>query len=258
MNKPLLSVILTTHQRPRFLYRAIESLVNQTFSDFEIILISDSYDVPTIDVAKGLLRQTDSLILNPNLIGPAESRNLGIQLSKGEWISFLDDDDAYSPNFLNEFIEKSQKTDSDVFYTNYIKVQEDRSNSQLLNSNKYQVRDINLELIMISNFIPNNCVFVNSNLAKWIKFDSKLNSHEDWDWLISLKQITTFEHLDIVGPIIYESISTSRNQDAHQSREVAFDFLSIYRKWRAPNIEIRQLRKKILMDLGLTVDESFL
>jgi glycosyltransferase involved in cell wall biosynthesis len=258
LNNPLLSVILTTHLRPTYLYRAIESLVNQTFTDFEIILVSDSYDVPTIDVAKDLLRKTDSLILNPNLIGPAESRNLGIQLSKGKWISFLDDDDAYSPNYLNEFIEKSQKIYSDIFYTNYIKVQEDRSNSQLLNFNHYQVRDINFELIMISNFIPSNCVFVNSNLAKLIKFDSKLNSHEDWDWLISLKQITTFEHIDIVGPIIYESITNSRNQDAHQSRQIAFDFLSIYRKWPTPNIETKQLRKKILMDLGLTVDESFL
>ncbi len=258
MNRPLFSIIITTHERSNLLSRALQSLINQSFQNFEIILISDCFDIGTIEIAKTHLRKSDSFVMNPNLIGPAESRNLGIELSKGKWITFLDDDDAYSNDYLKEIDSSFFANKSDVYYCNYIKVKEDLDKSELIEGHQYNIKNIDIKSLQISNFIPNSCIILNSHLARLVKFDSTLESHEDWDWLIQLSNNSEFQHIDITGPIIYENISNSRNLESHKTKDVAFDFLTIYRKWRSKDKETKSLRRNCLMNMGLTIDESFL
>lgn len=258
LKPPLVSIILTTHKRANILPRALTSLVNQTFQNFEIILISDCYDIATVEITKKYLRENDTFIMSPFLIGPSESRNLGINIAKGTWVGFLDDDDAYSPNLLNDFSSFFKLIKSDIYYTNYIKIKEDRSEFKIIGGHQFNIHDIDINTLMISNFIPNSCIFVNRLLAKEIKFDCTLKSHEDWDWLIQLKRTSTFQHLNICGPIIYESTENSRNLDSHKNLEVAFDFLTIYRKWRSKEKHILIARKNCLQNMGLSIDDIYL
>ena len=258
MFKPLFSIIVTTHKRPNLLVRALSSITVQTLQDFEIILISDVYDLLTIEVAKNNLREKDTFIMSPHLIGPAESRNMGIKIAKGKWIVFLDDDDAYTDDLLLNLKEGLDNNTSDVYYTNYIKAKEDRSNLTVIEANKYDISNVDLKLLEISNFIPNCCVIVNSNLAKHVDFDSKLQSHEDWDWLINLSQFAVFKHIKSIGPIIYESNAGSRNLNAHYTNNLQMDYLSIYRKWKGKTEQIRLSRKNFLAEMGYSIDSSFL
>lgn len=259
MSKPLFSVIVTTHRRSDLLSRALNSLLKQTFSDFEIILVSDVYDPPTVEVAQSFLRSSDSLLMNPNLVGPAESRNLGIQLAQGKWVMFLDDDDAYSEEYLDKLADSiNSNVGASVFFTDYIKIKENRSTMEVVEANQCHIGHISVNSLMIGNFIPNSGIIVERYLARQVLFDSNLNSHEDWDWLINLSYQASFTHLDTIGPIIYEGVVDSRNQNAHSTNNASLDYLSIYRKWRSGDANINQTRLNCLKVMGLSLPDGVL
>jgi len=97
---PKVSVIIATYNRSHFVCEAIESVLNQTFLDFEIIVIDDG----SKDNTKQVLEKYGSRIhyIFQENKGRAESRNTGIKNTKGEYIAFLDDDDIWLPNKLEK------------------------------------------------------------------------------------------------------------------------------------------------------------
>ena len=102
MNSPLFSVVLTTYKREHLLPRAIRSVLNQTFRDFELIVVDDGGDKVIVETVRSFEDKRIILISNERNIGVAASRNKGIKASRGEYISFLDDDDEYYPEFLTK------------------------------------------------------------------------------------------------------------------------------------------------------------
>src|SRR5450830_734559 len=100
----LFSIVLTTHLRPKFLERALLSILGQTFADFEIVLVSDESSLGTKEMGMRYLREDDIFLILPNVKGPAETRNAGIHHAKGRYILFLDDDDTFSENFLRDIV----------------------------------------------------------------------------------------------------------------------------------------------------------
>ena len=257
---PLISVIVTTHNRPNLLIRALNSLLSQEFKDFEIILCADEAIIDTKEIAFKLLRVTDSFISVPNCKGPAGTRNLGISIASGKYICFLDDDDSYPSGYLlaaSNFL----TTTNQLHYFNYNEIMEDREDLQPNNDAMIQ-RDIGkflIERLMISNFIPNNALFIPNHIANANQFDIRLQSHEDWDFLISLKSKDyAFKHHDIFGPNVHVSKGKSRNNDARISNSIGLDFLSIYRKWPSDSEAVRIARAETLKSLGVGMLPHFL
>lgn len=107
------SVIVATYQRDRELEAALASLAGQTFSDFEIVLVDDNgnsdWNCRVSEVVGRFRDQHPNVlinyIVNPQNIGSAEARNVGIAAAEGEYITFLDDDDLYLPEKLTRQIE---------------------------------------------------------------------------------------------------------------------------------------------------------
>ena len=98
MNNVFFSVIIPTFNRAEFLKKAIESVYNQTFKNFELIVI-DSYSTDKTDQ---IIQEFENIIYKKiNKKGNiSASRNLGIKSSKGKWIAFLDSDDIWSKDKL--------------------------------------------------------------------------------------------------------------------------------------------------------------
>jgi glycosyltransferase involved in cell wall biosynthesis len=101
---PEFSIILPTYNRPQILKRAVKSIFNQSFQDFEVIIINDGSILDYNETYKDILtlypNSKIQIIHNSINLGAALSRNLGIKSAKGKFISFLDDDDEYLPTFL--------------------------------------------------------------------------------------------------------------------------------------------------------------
>ena len=93
---PKISVIMGVHNGEKTLPRAIESILNQTFADFELIICDDCSSDSTVHVINDYIRKDDRVILikNKSNSGLAASLNNCIKISKGEYIARMDDDDV--------------------------------------------------------------------------------------------------------------------------------------------------------------------
>lgn len=99
--KPKFSIIITTFNRSKLLIRALNSLIAQTFTDWEAIIIDDGSTDDTSKVVKEFTEKYQNIrYVQQKNQGEAGAKNRGISLCKGEFISFLDSDDEYIPNHL--------------------------------------------------------------------------------------------------------------------------------------------------------------
>lgn len=101
MQHPLVSVIIPTYKRSGYLKLTLQSILNQTFKDFEIIVVDDG--TPN-DENLFLCQKFEKVkyIKIENSGGPAKPRNIGIRKAKGKYIAFVDDDDLWLPNKLEK------------------------------------------------------------------------------------------------------------------------------------------------------------
>lgn len=98
---PTFSVIMATHSRPELLREAVDSVLSQTFEDWELLVVDDNGEIPAVVPDDPRIR----LIRNERNLGPAGTRNRGLQAATGEYIAVLDDDDLYRPNRLENALE---------------------------------------------------------------------------------------------------------------------------------------------------------
>lgn len=106
------SIILPTYNRSHIIKRSIESILNQSYRDFELIVISNGSTDATSDVVKSIEDKRVHFICQVGSGSPAAPRNTGIKVAQGEFIAFCDDDDIWLPDKLekqmNFFSENSQ------------------------------------------------------------------------------------------------------------------------------------------------------
>ena len=95
--KPLISAIITTLNRPDLLMRAIRSVLTQTYAQLELIIVVDGPCGATVDRLGSFTDPRVRTVVLPENVGVAEARNLGVHESRGEWVAFLDDDDEWLP-----------------------------------------------------------------------------------------------------------------------------------------------------------------
>ena len=119
----LVSIIITTYRRSSDqLSRALKSCVEQSFSNIEIVIVDDNINLEFSSIVQEVVRSfNDSrirIIKNSKNIGGAESRNKGIEESKGIFISFLDDDDFYLKDKIYNQLEFIKKNNFDFIISN--------------------------------------------------------------------------------------------------------------------------------------------
>ncbi|MCB9138842.1 MAG: glycosyltransferase family 2 protein [Caldilineaceae bacterium] len=111
---PQFSIILTTYNRATVLPRAISSVLQQTYRDYELLIIDDASPDATHQVVAAFNDDRIRYIRLPCNAGVSTARNQGIQESMGESLVFLDDDDALTPEFLEETHRALQEAPANV------------------------------------------------------------------------------------------------------------------------------------------------
>jgi glycosyltransferase involved in cell wall biosynthesis len=108
-SSPKISVIIPTHNRAALLERAIDSVLSQTFEDFELIVVDDGSSDNTVEVLSAI--QSDRLIViqHKQNQGQSAAANAGIERARGEIVSFLDSDDVWLRRYLEKVVEAFDK-----------------------------------------------------------------------------------------------------------------------------------------------------
>ena len=104
------SVIIPTWNRANLLKKSIESALNQTMPSLEVLVCDDGSTDNTVEIVKNIKDSRVKLILGQHGGRPAIPRNRGLKIAKGEWITFLDDDDELLPQNLEKKLEVAKKT----------------------------------------------------------------------------------------------------------------------------------------------------
>jgi len=121
-HKPKVSVIIPSYNSEKHLQKAVDSVINQTLKQIEIILIDDG----STDKTATLLQQYKmkdnrvEVYTHPKNLGLGPARNTGIKQANGEYISFLDSDDYFHLNFLESLYEKASAEDLEILQAQYV------------------------------------------------------------------------------------------------------------------------------------------
>lgn len=258
MKAPYFSIIIPTHQRAPLLRRTIASLRENDFKDIQLIVVADECDADTMAVAAEGLSDNDLFVKRNGPKGPAGSRNLGMDLAQGQRVIFLDDDDGFMPDYLGKMHEACEAHPHEVLYGNFRIIEEDRSqlHAPPISVQDYSVEDLDPEMIYVRNFIHNHTTVFPRYMLQGKRQDASLSSLDDWDFLLSIKHEYPVRHCPILGAIIYKDRVTPgiRRGTSQQAKDatVISDYLSIYKKWRAPTEALKLERQKLLTSVGFT------
>ncbi len=203
MNKPLVSGIITTYKRnPEMVVRAAKSILNQTYNNIELIVVDDSPKAYELrDAVRDALVQLEdnrlTYIRHEKNMGACAARNTGIMASKGEFISFLDDDDEWCENKIEKLIEKMTAPDIGIVYCNYMVIDENK-NAITECSRGNHTGNVYDEL-MCSNFIGSASfpLVRRECFDKVGMFDVELLSLQDYDMWSRIAREYKVEYVDM-------------------------------------------------------------
>src|SRR5437868_1027615 len=114
---PSVSVILPTHSRVEFLRRAIETVLAQTFSDLEVVVVDDGPNEAIAQLVRAHPDERVRLVRHERNQGVAAARNTGIGASRGAYIGFIDDDDLWLPTKLERQVPLLRDEGADVVHS---------------------------------------------------------------------------------------------------------------------------------------------
>jgi len=181
---PKISVIIPAYNCEKTIKYTIQSVLNQNFSDLELIIINDGSQDSTIEVIAEIQDSRIKVFSYPNAGGNV-SRNRGLHLAVGEFVSFLDADDLWTPDKLHSQLKALQESISaKVAYswTDYI----NENGEFTLSGKRVNVNGNIYENLLLNNFLENgsNPLICRKALIKLGGFDESLTAAQDWDmWL---------------------------------------------------------------------------
>lgn len=217
---PLISVVIPVYNGERTIQETVNSVLNQTFQDFELIVINDGSQDSTLDILGKIQDPRLTVYSYPNR-GLSASRNRGIDHACGEFISFLDADDLWTTDKLNAQLKALQENpEAAVSYswTDFI----DESGKLLGYGIHYTANGYVFSKLLKFFFVGSGS---NALIRKQVfdeagRFDETLTSAEDWDMFLRLAARYHFAAVSI-SQILYRVTDTSMSGNViRQEREM--------------------------------------
>ncbi|HYC23087.1 MAG TPA: glycosyltransferase [Candidatus Bathyarchaeia archaeon] len=195
---PLVSVVIPTYNRPDRLRRAVESVLGQTHENVEVIVVND--DGGPVEELLADFAESSKIVYVKLGVNRERSaaRNAGLALARGEFVAYLDDDDWYEPEHVATLVAALRSSGAAVAYSDARRAREVRSGDGHVveGFDRPYSQDFDRELLLVTNYIPINCVMHRrSCLTEVGSFDERLETHEDWDFLLRLALRHDFVHV---------------------------------------------------------------
>jgi glycosyltransferase involved in cell wall biosynthesis len=200
--KPTVSVIIPTFNRPQLLLRAVNSVLKQTYSKFEIIIIDDCSDVDIQSKIEKLADDRIKYVRHSKRLGGASARNTGIQSASGEYIALLDDDDEWMSSKLEKQVDRLYNSPPGIgiIYCGYRAVFNGTTLYEVFPKLKGNLTDFALKKCPLGSPTPlirKRC-FNESGLL-----DKALPSCQDWDLWIRFSMKYDFDYIPEVLAIYH-------------------------------------------------------
>lgn len=237
VENPLVSIILPVYNGEKYLEQSIESCLNQTYNNIELIVVNDCSTDSSLQIIKRYCTKDTRVKLVNNPINkklPA-SLNIGHNFSKGEYITWTSDDNFYDPLAIEVMLETIKSKNVDIVYANYNLI--DEQGERVINLRGFG-------FLIFSNVIG-ACFLYHSKVYDSNKYEESLFLVEDYDfWLQCLKRYS-FYHINY-ALYNYRSHEESLSKNIESNKEKKSLFL----------INIERSYKRFFNGLGLENDFS--
>ena len=229
---PLVSVIVRTKDRPELLFHAIQSIVQQSYANIEIIVVNDGgKDVQ--DIIRSIEGHIPvTYLVNQTNLGRSAAANLGIKAAKGAYLNFLDDDDILYPDHIEKLMRFILVQNAHVAYAGvlnaYYNGLPDTSGSRIKEEIIFN-RPFDADLLLFENYIPFMSVLFSKDVAEAAGFFcEEMDLFEDWDFWVRASRQFRFHHLDAVTSEYrfygYQSVEQSHDDKYRYSDAQALFF----------------------------------
>jgi glycosyltransferase involved in cell wall biosynthesis len=200
-NKPLVTVIMPVYNGERFLFEAIESILNQSYKDIELIVIDDGSTDRSVEIINSFESPKLNFIQNKKNLGVCETRNKGFKLARGEYIALMDADDiSVNDRIKKQVLFMEENKEYGLISANYESFREHpfgvkRSVKRLLN-NSEQI----LAYLLFTNVICCPCSMIRTNIISDnnLYFDTTLQMSEDFDLWKRISAVTKITNINEV------------------------------------------------------------
>jgi O-antigen biosynthesis protein len=212
---PFVSVVIPCYNYGKYVEEAIDSVLNQTFQNLEIIIVDDgSTDHDTIELLRKLSKPKTRIIRTSNQ-GPSAARNNGIREAKGKYICCLDADDMLKPTYIEKCIILMEEGNLDVAYS-WMK---EFGNSNLI----WQTTEFELENLIRANCCIVSAVFKRSIWNNIGGYDETMQGYEDWDFWVNVAKNGGRGGLINEPLFLHRRHGKSRNDDDKEIHDILCD-----------------------------------
>lgn len=172
----MISVIIPAYNIAPYLERCVDSILNQTYTDFEILIVNDGSTDETADLCDKLaLRDSRVRVFHKQNGGVSSARNLAIENAKGDMISIIDGDDWVEPTLFEDAVNSMKQNNAQVFMFEYFVDKNDESIKHRVSDSKYGVLDT--ETALIRTISPDNRFAWSKIFDKELLYDTKFNEN---------------------------------------------------------------------------------
>ena len=183
-NRPLVSVVMPAYNAERFITKAMESALNQTIEDIELIVVDDCSHDNTCELVEKLGQRDPRvrLVRNERNLGVAKSRNRGFEACRGSYVALLDSDDVWYPMKLEKQLALARREEADIVYCSYAMVNEEDAK---ICSDFIVPEKTDLNRMLAKNVISCSTVLMTGETVRQQSFSTKYY-HEDYVYWLQL------------------------------------------------------------------------
>jgi teichuronic acid biosynthesis glycosyltransferase TuaG len=211
------SVIVTTYNSAKYISDCLESVLAQSFRDYEIVVVDDASTDETVEIVQRVLSNRSRYVvkvLEANSGGPARPRNCGVALAKGLWVALLDSDDLWHPQKLEIELQIAKDSESRFiscekrWFVNRSETSE-YSNVSLSNV-EHRNRSVTHSQLLRKNFLCTSSVMAHRELFQVHPFwEARVyRAIEDYRCWLDIHRAAVSQHPQILTPLVFYRISS--------------------------------------------------
>ena len=222
--QPLITVVMPNYNGHRFVEQAIDSVLNQTYPNFELLVVDDCSKDDSLQLIQQKAQSDDRIrvIALEQNAGVANARNVGIKEAKGEFIALLDNDDLWTEDKLERQLSIAQKG-VDIVYCSYDFIDEE---NRSIKKPFVVPPQTNFNKMLASSVISCSSSFIKTELMQMHPFNSDFY-HEDYVLWMELLRVCPAAHGDQKVLMHYRQVTGSRSS---KKRNAAKERWNTYRK----------------------------
>ncbi|MCQ2515271.1 MAG: glycosyltransferase [Saccharofermentans sp.] len=231
MNKVELSIILPTYNAEKYVARSIDSVINQTFSSWELIIIDDGSHDNTLEILNRY-SSIDSRIMAIHVqehSGVSAARNIGLAKAQGQYVAFIDSDDWCEKEMFYELISSAKENNADIAQCSFVIDYENNTHKNYVNKSDlvFNSRDTILEAFMLDRITTSvwNKVFRKETIEN-IHFNESIKLYEDELFVNAVSSISN--KVICINKIMYHYVQradSAMNSLYNRNHLVIFDVL---------------------------------